>query len=316
MRIVCAFLVILSVSLLSGCANRGEREPRFARSVPERNLPQDEVHNPRILVHRQSGDEKDELVREKLRTTIISEINFDGVKAEAAFKAVEELTGLDIYVDCPPTGRDKDLLAIPVTLHLRRVSASTVLDLLCGSLMCQRLDHGVRNGVVIISEESSLWFTTRVYDCSELIGPSMSAPQQAVLVEALNTWSRAERRQIKHSREPIHGERRERIADLVRLQDRTRDDMLKELRWEAGQEKMEGLMTLIEGTVDPLSWEYSGGSGVVDYRESALVIRNTPRIHDQIEWLLNTLLRHKTILQMQGSLGPTRSWGEPQPCFP
>jgi hypothetical protein len=48
------------------------------------------------------------------------------------------------------------------------------------------------------------------------------------------------------------------------------------------RERMEELVTLIENTIEPTSWDYNGGQGTVQFFNRMLVIRNSIEVHEQI----------------------------------
>jgi RNA polymerase sigma factor (sigma-70 family) len=62
---------------------------------------------------------------------------------------------------------------------------------------------------------------------------------------------------------------------------------------ERGKTKEEWLIKKIIRTVSPSSWEGSGGTGTIQYFPlgMALVVNNTPRVQDQVQYLLETMRR-------------------------
>jgi hypothetical protein len=92
------------------------------------------------------------------------------------------------------------------------------------------------------------------------------------------------------------------ISDLVRA-DRSSGKSKKGPKGDTEAEAAEEIIVLIEDTIAPQSWIGVGGDCALEYfsRGRALVVTQTPEVHEQIADLLATLRRHLKADQQDGS---------------
>lgn len=238
------------------------------------------------------------LVREKLAKRI-PEINFNDTPLDEVITYVGELTGVNVVVrwsSMEERGIQRDT---PVTLKVKDVPAAEALDLVISSLdACgPQLAWEVQGSALIVAPQEVITGRTvvRVYDCRDLVRPALSAYERAEIDSILEMFAAgagggatgesgggplADTKPV--TRTPS-GEKLSKESALDRIEELLR------------QRRIEELQALLVNTIEPDTWVDNGGeTGRISAYEATLVIKHTPRVHEEVGKLLDGLLKMRS----------------------
>lgn len=231
-------------------------------------------------------------------------VNFEENKLENVIDYIRNVTGVNFYVNWTPlqnsAGIERDS---PVSLQLKGVPASRVLDMVLEQVNAasgdiEPLAWEYRGDVVVLSTKEDMRFMayTRLYVVRDLVlaGDAGTNPNLAVRLKELEDRSKSARTVLDGpSRGPVNMPRVKstcnHVFDLVDL-------ISTEQRMKSKHPRtINVLIALITENVGvPEEWARNGGkpSSIRD-AGGALAIRTTPRNHDRISDLLNSLRKLK-----------------------
>jgi hypothetical protein len=210
--------------------------------------------------------------RDKLATRMPAE--FVEVKLPEVISFLSDKLEIDFYLD----GRGLADLGIdleqPIFIKLREVRADMLLDLALRQLGGYELDYVVRDGIVVITSMESLADASEakaypVVDLLKLHVPPVDAGDADGGPHALGPGAAG------GFGGGLGGMPGGGLVPVV-------NDPHTPLAASA-------LINVVERTVAPETWESMGGSGTITYYGDMLIIRQSPRVHREVEQVLALL---------------------------
>lgn len=198
-------------------------------------------------------------------------LNYTRTPLSEVLKELSTNSGLNIVIDNSGLSEEGLTAEHPVTLSVKDVKLSTALEVILEPL---RLCYQVQDEVLKINSKARIENTTlevKTYPVADLVIPipqrvsldlrEKERPGQTTMAEESNKSAPATSDHRIHPN-PI-------VTDT------------------------EGLMQLIQSTVHPDSWDERGGSGAIKFYETtlSLVVRQTPKVHEELRDLLEQLRR-------------------------
>ena len=153
----------------------------------------------------------------------------------------------------------------PVTLKVHNVRFSQALWLIMGEVGGGdlRLGYRAEGELVILSttEDLERELVTKIYDVGDLLSVVVQFPD-CPQVDLTRIGQTGASTVLQSSGNAENGN------------DKTGDDSAKS--------DIDGLVGLIQGTVEPDSWKNNGGTGTIERFGNSLIVRNTIRVHQAL----------------------------------
>jgi hypothetical protein len=184
-------------------------------------------------------------------------LTFNKTPLREAMKELAGKAGVNIVIDNLGLAEEGITAENPITLEVEGVKASTALDVILEPL---HLDYVVQEEVLKITSITRIEnaaMITATYPVADLVIP---------------------------------------IPQRVSLEMNLKDNSAKvesQKKTESTKTDFDGLIQLVQSTVEPNSWSEKGGTGSIRPFETtlSLVVRQTPKAHDEIRDLLEQLRR-------------------------
>ncbi|MGD8451124.1 MAG: permease prefix domain 1-containing protein [Phycisphaerae bacterium] len=221
----------------------------------------------------------------------VPEVMLEQVPLDVAVEWFQELMGVNIVVywaDLENVGVPRDA---PVSVNLRNVTVERTLRLVLDMASeMSDLGYDIDDGILVIASRHRLpdRQVTEVYEVRDLL--AATARYARLEDDAQGTQLLADTI-AGHLRRGIPT-REDMPAELV-MQAEVHSAVTRALetyRREVSPAAAETLLVdLIEQTIDPDAWLCNGGMGTARILNGVLVVRQTPKIHEEVEQLLDDL---------------------------
>ncbi len=214
----------------------------------------------------------------------VAEISLEAAPLKAALDWVAELTGVTIHVNWEQLDQVGVLPGTPVTLQARDLRLRDVMSLLlrdAGGLDV-RLGFLVRENLIYVTTTAELdrELVTRIYFVADLLTPSQRPSR--LFAGRITDYVTSVQPRVAAGvamAEPII--ERYGSGTIVDF-NRTGRDENESIERET-QRLLDELVRAITGGVEPGSWEGQGGQGTIQTYRGMLIVRNSPRVHQELE---------------------------------
>lgn len=226
------------------------------------------------------------LSAQQLSRVRVGEIAFEGVPLEQVLDWLAEYTGSNVVVrwsDLQAVGIERDK---PISVRARNLPLSQALWMIMNEAAGQtgaRLAYRAGGNVILFStfEDLNRDMVVKVYDVRDLLAAvpfhaNARFGNDIQYVESVQPRVAAGAVAFQ----PVIG----RAFSGVELYTDDDEGERFEDEWNDGREKaMRELIDAVVASIEPDSWQVNGGPGtIVPFKDSFLVVRNSPLVHQQI----------------------------------
>lgn len=223
-----------------------------------------------------------EALRKKL-DKVVPDLNVTDMPFEDAIDFIRTTGDICVDVNWKTMERQGIEKTSPVSLNLREVKYSTILNLLLQNVGEPEapIGYAFMDGIIRISTEEDLERQTeiRVYDCQDLIGRARASDVQ----ERLNNVLRDKPSQGMGGGFGLDSQATPPLEQSMAT-------AIASMRKEAAA----ALIELIKSNIAPGSWAPDGAIGSIGEYDGLLVVRHNARVHENLVAMLEMLRQAKT----------------------
>jgi hypothetical protein len=222
-------------------------------------------------------------IREILSQRI--DVSFQEAPLADVLQYLRDALNVQIVTKSGPLEASGVSLDVPVTLELKSVRANLALELILSAASGDLLSYHTRDNLIIITSKDDLTntLTTRIYDVRTLNAAGADA--------AMGAGGGSSLAGAGMSNMMSGG-----MSGGMRGGMDSRSMMgMGGMRGGGSSQQMElpvsenPLVEIVASMIEPQSWEVSGGPGAIRSFNGLLIVRQSDRIHSQIEDLLNEM---------------------------
>jgi len=218
------------------------------------------------------------------------DINFQEAALSDVLEYLRDALNVQIVTKIAPLNETGITLDVPITMHLKSVRASLALELILGAANQSQLTYYTRDNLIIVTTKDDLTntLTTRIYDVRALNNEaSAQAPAGAGGSAAGSVGMSSMMGGMRGGagmRSSMGGmDSRSMMSGGGMRSGGFSGSSSPQVEVPAS---VEPLTEIIQSVVEPQSWEMNGGPGAVRSFNGLLIVRQSDRVHAQIEDLL------------------------------
>ncbi|HTN76503.1 MAG TPA: hypothetical protein VL096_14690 [Pirellulaceae bacterium] len=201
------------------------------------------------------------------------EANFEEVSLKEFAAFVSEKAGIEIYINQRAITAAEGADESPITVQLKLVRVDMLLELALQQVGGGQIDYVIRDGLVVITSSESLNDASevRAYPVSDLLKLHTAPAKPAAPRDPFGGVPA-----IPPPPQPLAPPAGAGDESGIAANPQT-------------PANVQQLISVLHNTVSPDSWSELGGNGTITYYGEMLVIRQSPRIHREINKVLSML---------------------------
>lgn len=226
----------------------------------------------------------------------LSEVNFQSTDFDQALHELSAKCRINITVDWAALRENRIFADTPISLEARDTRLSRVVSAVLRIADGGRdlLETTIEDGILLVTTRQRLdsVLQTRVYSVEHLLNPKLDEREQYELQRAVTAlWMRhfhvfapPWEWMPSHVHKPAANNRSGPLVGPEQETNKILDELQKRLQSRAESELVSAIREIA-----PHSWAEHGGAGSIQRFENRLIIRQSARIHAEIEKLLASL---------------------------